>query len=890
MTLDHSAFTPSDPDKLEALFVAREPLATSLMASIRDSALSENKHQRLLVGPRGIGKTHLITLLQHRVRADVEIDARLRIAWLPEDPYVPGYAQLLALILRRLRDDEPDLGWLDQRLEAVLDVADTGHQEAMLEGLIGEALQDPAGPRTLLLLAENLDDLLADLRPDGQHKLRALIQNTGRIAVIATTTSLTDPLTKKSEPFHGFFRTQRLEPFGVEDAAALLARLSEHAGDPALADLIWSPLGLARVRAVHYLAGGNPRVYVIFHDFLTRESLDELVTPFKKLMEELTPYYQARMAGLAPLQRGILDTLRRLRAAVPVKTIAREVMVTPQSASTQLGKLAELGYVLMADSIGRNNYYELREPLMRLCLEIKEQRGETIPLFIDFLRIWYSSRELAELAGAGADSNLERGHLLAAAELAKLEPDPLRQSLDQAYRRAIEEGDHQRALAEIDCALERDPDDKACWQRKASCLETLGAPLEERLACWRRVTAIDPDDMIGWAWQDVILAELGRIDEALEASSRALELEPDDPVLNRNHGWNLKRAGRHAEARRYLERTMELAGEPETAADWHRRANDLQVLDRHDESTRSCAKALALEPRRIEAWNHLLAVSQEQGRLRTNKRIVDRLAELMPESAPLRVYRGIASRGLGDLETAIDDHKRAAEIDPALDSAGEPATYFRALDLALSGRHAEALTLLEKPQPGYNAEYTVWHALQHADTLLWLDRWDEGRTALHRLLAETRPPVWSGKNLVPVRWLPARTQSPQVWRRYITLWLDLFAQHELLTELGEALVRSLRTLAIAWIPDQTARAWLDTWRELAGDTPQLQLPLRLLAAGVDYKAKQRPEALLALPREERGLLEPWLSNLFRTEPDELDRELDALLVAVERKLAEEARA
>jgi DNA-binding transcriptional ArsR family regulator len=416
MTAGHSTFTPSDPDKLEALFVARESLARSLLASIRDSALTDNKHQRLLVGPRGIGKTHLIALINHRVRADAELTARLRIAWLPEDPYVPGYAQLLALILRRLRDDEPDLGWLGERLDAVLEVADTGHQEAMLEGLIAEALQDlaedPARGRTLLLLVENLDDLLADLRQDGQRKLRALIQNTGRVAILATTTSLTDPLTDQKEAFYGFFRTQRLEPFGAEDAAALLARLAEHAGDTALADLIWSPLGLARVRAVHYLAGGNPRVYVIFHDFLSRESLDELVRPFTKLMDELTPYYQSRMARLAPLQRGIVDTLRRLRVAVPVKTIAREVMVTPQSVSTQLGKLLELGYVLQADSIGRNNYYELREPLMRLCLDVKEQRGETIPLFIDFLRIWYSNRELTDLAGDAAGRALERAHLL----------------------------------------------------------------------------------------------------------------------------------------------------------------------------------------------------------------------------------------------------------------------------------------------------------------------------------------------------------------------------------------------------------------------------------------------------------------------------------------------
>ncbi|MCG6941771.1 MAG: tetratricopeptide repeat protein [Thiohalocapsa sp.] len=902
MTDGHSTFTPSNPAKLEALFVAREPLARSLMASIRDSALSGNKHQRLLVGPRGIGKTHLVALIYHRVRADTELSARLRIAWLPEDPYVPGYAQLLALILRRLRDDEPDLDWLGERLEAVLDVTDTSRQEAMLEGLIAETLQNPAadpaanpaapsqGERTLLLLAENLDDLLADLRQDGQRKLRALIQNTARLAILATTTSLTDPLTDKKEAFYGFFRTQRLEPFGVEDAAELLARLAEHTSDSALADLIWSPLGLARVRAVHYLAGGNPRVYVIFHEFLTRESLDELVRPFLKLMDELTPYYQARMARLAPLQRGIVDTLRRLKVAVPVKTIAREVMVSPQSASTQLGKLVELGYVLQADSIGRNNYYELREPLMRLCLDVKEQRGETIPLFIDFLRIWYSSSELSELAGSTAHGGLERSHLQAAVERARSEPDPLRATLDQAFLSAVQEGDYQRALAEIDCALERDPHDKTCWERKADCLEALNAPPEDQLACWRRVTEIDPEDSLGWSWRGFLLDQLGRFDEALRASARAVALKPDDPALNRDHGWNLKRAGRNAEARQYLERAMELIGEPASAADWEERGDDLQVIQGLDDAVRAYGKALALEPRRMDAWRRLLGALQEQGRSRTCQRVTDAFATLMPESALGQAYRGFARHSVGDLDTALRAYDRALELDPELDQHGTPLTLEKAAALTSSGRPGEALALLSQPQPGYKASDTFKVALEHAEALLWLDRWDDGRVALDGLLAKTRPPVWSGEDLGNVRWLPARTQRPQVWRRHIALWLELFGKHGLLTELGEALVRSLRTLAIDWLPQQSTQAWLDTWRALAGDIPQLQLPLRLLAAGIAYQAAQRPEVLLNLPREERGLLEPWLANLLRTGPDALDRELDTLLADVERKLAEAAEA
>ncbi|MEZ5602389.1 MAG: hypothetical protein R3F36_16300 [Candidatus Competibacteraceae bacterium] len=124
------------------------------------------------------------------------------------------------------------------------------------------------------------------------------------------------------------------------------------------------------------------------------------------------------MDRLAPLQRGIIDIMRRLRGAVTIKEIARQAMNTSQTISTQLGRLKELGYVIQAAALGRSNYYELREPLMRFCLEVKEQRGHTVELFVQFLRVWYSATELARLAHAGVIS-LEQAHLREAMQRAR---------------------------------------------------------------------------------------------------------------------------------------------------------------------------------------------------------------------------------------------------------------------------------------------------------------------------------------------------------------------------------------------------------------------------------------------------------------------------------------
>ncbi len=739
MAKTHSSFTPSlsDPETLEALFVAREGLARSIVDAIRDSATTGNKHQRLLLGPRGIGKTHLVALIHHRVRADRTLAALLRIAWLPEDPYIAGYGTLLTQILRQLRQDEVGLEWLAERLDTVLDQDDAARQEAMLERLLLDALDD----RTLLLIVENLDDLLLALREEGQRKLRAFVQNHGRVAILATSISLIEALTEREKTFYGFFRTQTLTSFGVEEAADLLARLAKHAGDAELADLIWSPLGLARVRAVHYLAGGNPRIYVIFHDFLTRESLDDLVAPFMRLMDELTPYYQARMSRLAPLQRGIIEALRRLRAAAPVKAIAREVLATSQTVSAQLGKLVDLGYVIQADSLGRSNYYELREPLMRLCLEVKEQRSQTVTLFVQFLRIWYSRSDRESLAG-----------------------------------------------------------------------------------------------------------------------------------------------------REFLRKAIDLAGEPKTAADWNQRGNDLWLMNRPDEALQAYRKALEIEPHRIEAWDDFLGLLKGQGRYRLFHRLAERAASLMPEQAQLQSYLGTASRDLGDFNAALACYERALAVDPELDQKGEPATLLQAQVLGDMGQYGEVLRRLEQPQPGYSKNLEFRCVLTQADALMWLDRWDEGISALDRLLAQTRPPVWTGADLGVVSRLILRSHNPQIWRRFIPVWLDLFRRHGMLVELGEALVRSIRRFAIDWITDQTTAAWLATWRDLAGEIAELALPLRLLAAGVAYKAHHDPRALLDLAREERGLLEPWLVNLFKETPDNIDRELEGLLQTIERQLAKERSA
>ena len=387
-----SYFTPSlmSAKTLEDIFVQREELAQEVVEVIAESALTPSKHYSLLIGPRGIGKTHLVSLIYHRVCRREDLRDRLRVAWLREEEWgVSSFLDLLLRLLTALQAEYKDAA-LAEKIEALYSLPAAEAEQtaaAVLKGYVGE--------RALLVLAENLNDLFEGMGEVGQKRLRSFIQEDPFWIIIATAQSLFKDVSRRTSPFYGFFTIHLLEDLSLDDATALLTKIADLEDKRDLCAFIQAPMGRARIRAVHHLAGGNPRVYVIFSQFLTREALDELVDPFMHTLDELTPYYQAKMKWLSPQQRKIVDFLCDHRGAVPVKEIAKRCFVTHQTASGQLQDLRAKGYVV-SEAVGRESYYELREPLMRMCIDIKKSRGGPIKLVVDFLRLWYTSVELRQ--------------------------------------------------------------------------------------------------------------------------------------------------------------------------------------------------------------------------------------------------------------------------------------------------------------------------------------------------------------------------------------------------------------------------------------------------------------------------------------------------------------
>ncbi len=381
-------YTPSQnsAEELEAIFVQRESIVKDAVERVKEGALKSTKHHLLFVGPRGCGKTHLVSLIYHRVMAMKKVASKLRVAWLNEDEMSPSFLDLLVRIYRALSGSYSEQ-FTESAMEPVYDLfADDA--EVFMKNLIIDNLDK----QSLLVIVENMDELLKGLKTKGQMKWRAFIQDTKKCATLATAQKMTDAVKKRDAPFHGTFQVEYLEMLSEEEAVELLKKVAVFYKDDELLEYLNTDPGRQRVECLHLLTGGNHRVMIVLAQFVTKDSLEELIELFFKMLNELTPYYQERLRWISAQQRKIITFLCSSPKPLNVKTMAKRLFVTEQTLSSQLRDLYKMGYV-RRDQLGRESLYQIAEPLMRMCIEVKENNNsEPIKLIIEFLKIW-SNRE-----------------------------------------------------------------------------------------------------------------------------------------------------------------------------------------------------------------------------------------------------------------------------------------------------------------------------------------------------------------------------------------------------------------------------------------------------------------------------------------------------------------
>jgi tetratricopeptide (TPR) repeat protein len=873
------------PDVLERIFVQRGDMAEHLVGIVRESVRTPAKHHTLVLGPRGIGKTHLLSLVHHRIAKQEDLQDRMRIAWLREEEWgVSSFLDLLHRILRTLVETYQDADLHAQTEKLFGMAAKTAERRA------GDLLRSFLDGRTLVLMTENLDDVFSGLGKKEQHRFRAYLQEEESWTIVATAQGLFAGVSLHDSPFYGFFEVHHLQELSVDDAARLVINIARLSDDEELATFVQSPKGRARIRAIHHLAGGNHRVYVILSEFLTRETLDELVDPFLKAMDDLTPYYQARMAQLSAQQRKIIDFLCDTRGAVPVKQIAQRCFMTPQTASSQLKDLREKGYV-RSTPIGRDSYYELTEPLMRIALEVKKQREGPVRLFLDFLRYWYSRDELVErLAHVHQHSTLERDYLQRVLEEhANLSDDALLADYSRAIMQQIDLENFTEALKTAERLVELRSDTKS-WSFLSWCLLRLGR-FEESLNATQRALSHEGSDPMPWVVRSMSLASLSRYQEALEAIQRTIQLAPDNNVaqarLYNLSATILRMAGRGEEALQAYNRAVELV--PELYDAWSGCGRVLVGLKRYAEAVVAFDKLRESEAMKATDWGYYAQALENLGVLEEALESVDRQLDSDAESIMGWSRRGHILRKMQRYQDALEAFGRARTIAPddanvwidlgetynLLDKLEEALGAFRmayekypdgvwprftlASQLLLLNRYEEVLNLVGNPDVSDQAQHML--ALVKVWAFCGLDLPNDARILLTSLLQVGSSLVTDRDAIAPLFVVLNQNRSGvSGHRRWVSMLVESYVEQGAASKLAAGLVAGIPDLVPPVVSYKVASEWLDLWTEIAGSYPEFEIPLRLLAAAGAYQQSADERVLMALPAEERAILEEVLKS------------------------------
>ena len=242
-----------------------------------------------------------------------------------------------------------------------------------------------------------------------------------------------------------------LKKIDLDTGIELLAKKAVHECKTDLAEFLRTPLGRARARAIHHLAAGNHRAYVVLFDFLDKESLEDLVGPFMDMVDDLTPYYQDRMRQLPPAQRKIVEYLCLEGKPATIKDISTPCLMSHQTAAKQIGELRTAGFVSRTRS-GRNTFCKLSEPLMRICIEVKDNKAQHFRLFVEFLRHWFTTCELERRHAAFRHDDhsayLDRVHVEEAVRCSLADRhEPFVDALHVEAKRCRKAGDYRGAAA-----------------------------------------------------------------------------------------------------------------------------------------------------------------------------------------------------------------------------------------------------------------------------------------------------------------------------------------------------------------------------------------------------------------------------------------------------------
>ena len=377
-------------DILRKLFVGREKQLENLVKEIGNAAKNKTPRFYLIVGPRGIGKSHFLTLLYYEI--EHKLSSLLIPVKLAEEEYsVYRASDLFVRILEEYFEK-----YSKGTPEDISDILSLEQEDEILHAAVEKLKQiSKQDGKRFIIFVENLHELFKQLEKEELHKLRSILQLYDIFSLVATAPLIFPSLSGHDEPFYNLFHIQHLNEFSYHEIRELMQKIAETENGEEFLEKFGQYE--EKIHGMVHLIGGSPRLIFLFYDMIKGGEIENIENAFFKVIDEHTPFYQEIFQMLTRQQRRIFDVLISFGETATPKEISEKARIKLQTVNTQLRRLETDGYVI-SRPMGRHTKYEVRERLFRLWREMRQPFGrKRVSILLDFLQLWYTADERKEL-------------------------------------------------------------------------------------------------------------------------------------------------------------------------------------------------------------------------------------------------------------------------------------------------------------------------------------------------------------------------------------------------------------------------------------------------------------------------------------------------------------
>lgn len=380
-------------DELEATLVCGEDILEELLSELKPGKNKKLSNQSwLITGPRGAGKSHLLTMLYRKIMAEKKLSTYWHPLTFPEELFDVDslYRLLLRIfgIIFKTKDATGKLKEVKLKFQQVKSIKIKGslkqkkEEKHRLSRKLFELLIETKKiiGKKFVIMPENLHYVFRhQLSEDDLKHLRGFMsENPDVFIIIGTALSVFREIENYKAPFYHFFRIRSFDSLDEEGTIAFLSKIASFRNHMDINAKIENNLHFIRI--FRLLTAGNPRWILFLYELLMdNDSLNSDII-LEKIME-LTPYFLDKTIGKSMQKKLILNTLATEAPAMTATEIAELINEEQKSIIEQLKRLAAEGWIkevpIRAEKVKpKEVFYAFRDYAYRVWYSIRT-KGRT---------------------------------------------------------------------------------------------------------------------------------------------------------------------------------------------------------------------------------------------------------------------------------------------------------------------------------------------------------------------------------------------------------------------------------------------------------------------------------------------------------------------------------